>query len=114
MTTAPTATYTDSLGLPLRVPEELTYCRREVQLVDSEQPTLLREMVGDWYVALCENESGKTYWKLSQTPFRTNMSRETRLHGWLGCSYGVDEYARGKVRCTVRNGRPAFRRISDD
>lgn len=56
----------------------------------------------------------------SRTPFRTNMTGETRVRGWLGAtthgSCGTDRTAIGRFNIVARSGHGGFRfrELSDE
>lgn len=65
------------------------------------------DLRGVWYLIECERVEGPSkgahWYTLSRTPGLTNISRQPLERGWLGCSYGLDQWALGTV--TVRVDR---------
>lgn len=106
---------------------ELSYKGRKIHFADGDAPLSPLQLEGVWYISRAElvgsrlaqwrlrpssDTSPRVYWRFSRVPFRENMGRRERLHGWLGCSYDVDETACGKVRVRVPvEGRLSIRAI---
>jgi hypothetical protein len=62
--------------------------------------------VGDvgWLIqSVDQNRGGASSWYLSDTPGRTNRSRQPRVFGWLGETNNVSSYARGIARAIKVN-----------
>lgn len=94
---------------------ELSYKRKPIIFVDRDAPIYPSDLPGAWFVADCEatdSRKGLRRWlEMSRTPFKTNMSQQERIRGWLGNTSGIDREAVGAVRCSVRTGKAIFRKL---
>jgi hypothetical protein len=65
-----------------------------VEIAESEW---MQPEPGRYYLILWSPQQGPDMYSLSSEPGRTNMSREPRLHGWLGTTNNTARYAEGCV-----------------
>ena len=94
---------------------ELHYKGIGIIFVDDEAALVYPgDLPGVWYVASCyhADRSPACWFEFSRTPHRANMSNVACIRGWLGNTNGIDRHAIGAVRCTVRDGKAIFRRVT--